>query len=391
VPAPTGPPPTFANPVAYQAVPQQSRAALTDVNGDGILDIMATSDTARDFVTMLGVGDGTFQPALHNPPNPAVTNSTVPTITQMLVAGDFNNDGHPDAAGNDSLPPGGDTHLHYGVLLGVGDGTYRPMIRDTDPNTLMLTDTADLNRDGKLDLIGLAYSAATGLTPAMPVGLGVAFGHGDGTFDNLVSYATTSIPTSVAPGMNDAHLADFNGDGLLDVAAINANPQTVVYLNQGGGVFGPAQALPLGPRDQPDSMAVGDVNGDGQPDIAVIHGSFGTIEVFYNMGGTFPGGFTMTSVPNPRGIAIADVTRDGMPDVLVNSFSTKTVQLFVGAPAQAFANYSLTASATQYRDNGGAPSRLSVGDLNRDGRPDVVVPNDERGDTIDTVLLNKTP
>ena len=131
-----------------------------DFNGDGYPDVVAVGNEfleSQPLQVFLGNGDGTFQ---------AVRRSwNLTSIPDKSVAGDFNHDGKLDLAL--TVNPNG-----VAVLLGNGDGTFAaPMIYPTDdlPSGLNM---ADLNGDGKLDLIATANK------------VDVFLGNGDGTFPN---------------------------------------------------------------------------------------------------------------------------------------------------------------------------------------------------------------
>jgi hypothetical protein len=170
----------------------------------------------------------------------------------------------------------------------------------------------------------------------------VLLGDGHGNFQTAVNYPVGAGAASVA-------LGDFNGDGKLDIVTANAGSagpvlgevpsgatpgHTVsVLLNDGHGHFGPAVAYPVGAG--PRSVAVGDVNGDGKPDIITA-----------NSGGTTPGNTVSVLLGDGRG-----------------SFS----------------------AATSYRV-GSQPIAVAVGDVNGDGKPDLVT----AGGNGVTVLLNQS-
>jgi hypothetical protein len=212
---------TFGNPTTYSsgsgADPQY--AVVGDFNGDGKPDLAISNDNATVAV-MLGNGDGTFQPAM---------TFLVPQAANQFVMGDFNQDGKLDVAvltnGVSLLLGNGDGTLQaaqsisslpaYSVVagdfnndgkldlattaegeeevriyLGNGDGTFQaPLITPSgNANSFFIT-TADVNRDGKLDIM-------------IQVGVGsdnsaeVFLGNGDGTFQSYVEYPTGTFPVA---------------------------------------------------------------------------------------------------------------------------------------------------------------------------------------------------
>src|SRR5262249_47691240 len=141
-------------------------------------------------------------------------------------------------------------------------------------------------------------------------------GHGDGTFQTAIDYATGSNPVSVAVG-------DFNGDGKADLAVANAVSANVsVLLGNGDGSF--QAAVNYGAGGYPYSVAVGDFNDDGKPDLAVANPNGATVNVLlgngdgtfskyisYPLGGSYPpGGY-------PSSVAVGDFNGDGRSDLAV--------------------------------------------------------------------------
>jgi hypothetical protein len=89
----------------------------------------------------------------------------------------------------------------------------------------------------------------------------ILLGDGNGGFQAVVNYPTGSTPFSVA-------VADFNGDGKLDLAVANELSGTVsILLGKGDGTF--RRQIDYATLRFPISVAVGDFNGDGKPDLAL--------------------------------------------------------------------------------------------------------------------------
>jgi hypothetical protein len=171
----------------------------------------------------------------------------------------------------------------------------------TDP---LAVSTADLNGDGKLDLV---------LANASDNTLSVLLGNGDGTFQTQMTYAVGANPNALA-------IADFNGDGRLDLAVTNTNSNTVsVLLGNGDGTF--RQQVQYATGMGPYGIAAADVNGDDKLDLLVTNSSDNTISVLLGKGdGTFRAAVNYAAGEDPLSVTVGDFNRDGKLDLGVANF-----------------------------------------------------------------------
>ncbi|HXM20584.1 MAG TPA: VCBS repeat-containing protein [Terriglobales bacterium] len=236
-----------------------NQVAVADLNGDGIPDIVGTAvpigyDPGNIFV-LLGAGNRKFKKAIHF--------SSGGTEPSGIAVGDLNHDGIPDlVVANVGTQQGGD----YGsvvVLLGKGDGTFDKPVRyrvGKDPYSIVLK---DFNGDGNLDagVVGPDQEKNT---------LRVVLGNGDGTFGAAKAYPSGLYPISIVS-------ADFNGDGIPDLAVANyASPKPChvsIMLGNGDGTFQPPLQFRVGVS--PRQLVVADFNHDGKPDLATLTGYSG--------------------------------------------------------------------------------------------------------------------
>ena len=295
---------TFQSPVIYTSNKYgPSEIVVGDFNGDGKLDLAVTNAFGGVGV-LLGNGDGTFQSEVIYP--------TEGTNGGSVAVGDFNGDGKPD------LVVTNDNDATFGVLLGNGDGTFQSeIVTATGGETAGPVAVSDFNGDGKLDLVVRTGSNI----------VSVFLGNGDGTFQNQAFYTVGEDPLSVAVG-------DFNGDGKPDLVVADfgdaPDPGTVtVLLGNGDGTFQNGVSYTAGVDT--GTVEVGDFNGDGKLDLAVLNaGSVGTVGVLLGNGdGTFQ---NMVAYPGGSGsgntilhdMAIGDFNGDGYPDVTTTAYGSLT-------------------------------------------------------------------
>jgi hypothetical protein len=284
---------------------------------------------------------------------------TVGTEPQSVAIADFNGDGKPDLA----LPDY--TSQQISILLGNGDGTFKRLPPFSTSSGAAALAVGDFNGDGNLDLAVTEYGFGG------PGVLAIYLGKGDGTFKPGVSYQIGSLPYDIT-------VADFNGDGILDLATANNGTHNVsVFFGNGKGTFKkPVNYFaPL-----PERVLAIDLNGDGHPDLAILAYcgidpkvcSHGSVEVLLNTGhGAFGKPSYFPVGVGPDGIAAADLNHDGNVDLVVanNNFQApSTISVLFGRGNGTF-------EAAESYDVGNGPAGLTIADFKGDGNLDIAVAN----------------
>jgi len=171
--------------------------------------------------------------------------------------------------------------------------------------------------------------------------------------------------------------ADFDGDGILDVAVANHSSANLsVLLNNGNNTF--AAKVDYATGAQPSAIAAGDFDGDGNTDLVTANYASGTVSLLLNQGnGTFAAKVDYTVGSSAQSVSIADYDGDGKIDLAVAKFYVGVSVLFnqgsgtFGAPV----DYPMGAN------------RVAAGDLDGNGTPDLAV-TDRSGNKV-RVLLNQ--
>jgi uncharacterized repeat protein (TIGR01451 family) len=232
----------------------------------------------------------------------------------------------------------------------------------------------------------------------LPIVLIAAFGFGlcaTGAsavdFTSPKSYPVGTNPTAVV-------IADFNGDGKLDIAVANWGSGNVsVLLNNGDGTFQAAVNFDAGTAN-PSFLAVGDFNGDGKADLAAFQPGnsdlyvAGSVNVLLGNGdGSFRAPQTVALTPSAYQMAVADFNLDKKSDLAVSNVNVNTgtavvtLSIFLGKGDGTFqpaTQISAPAPAT-----GSYAGVLTTGEFNGDGKPDLALSN--RGDGNISILLGK--
>ena len=321
--------------------------AYTDLNHDGKTDLLIADEQGSSLTVMLGNGDTTFQPPI------AYLSAAQPNSVGVI----------PLADGNTALLTGDAATGLVVMSFANSAGRIRsPVIQTvgTKPANIL---TADLNRDGKPDIVIIDKTGNF---------VNVILNSGHGKFANPVSYAVTGTPIAGA-------IADLNGDGNPDIV-VTTTSGVEVLLGKDDGTFSASQVTAIAGAafSGLQGLAVGDFNGDGKPDVAVVIVTTGEVAILLGSG---TGGFTQVAGPTlpaaqqPFGLASVDLNGDGKSD-LIAGYNVTTpggtaglsgrIAVMLGKGAGAFqAASTITLSTVMWT--------LSVGDVNKDGRPDLIV------------------
>ena len=315
----------------------------SDLDGDGLPDLVVANQLSNDVSIFQSLGNGEFAPEVR---------IEVGDAPRALFASDLDGDGTPDLAvtsqGNDQVL----------VLLNQGDarfGAPQPFGVGDQP---LAVAAADLDGDGDADLV----TANRGSDD-----VSVLLNNGDGSFADHVSFAAGTDPRSV-----DA--ADLNADGLADLVVANQGSNDAsVLINTGNATFAPEVRYNM--DNGPASIVAEDLDGDGDADIAVANGATFTVSVRLNDGtGVFGAEHAFAAGDAASSVFASDLDGDGDADLAVANRLSDDLSVLTNDGAGSFdETQRITPLVYPVGDVG--PASILAADLDGDGDADLASAN----------------
>ena len=339
-PALSGPEPTE---------PAPSSISLADFDGDGHLDQAVVDQVTGNLVTLLGAGDGSFEPAATSP-------EVVDERAIQSEVADLDGAGGPDLVVATQSPG-----VKSFINEGGGDFSVGEVTNFTQGFPANAIATGDLNSDGEQDVVASTINSR----------VLVLLGDGDGGFVQQGSGTTIASPgTALAIG-------DFEADGDEDVAVVRRAQNSVSILtNAGNGSLSQTSTRPVG--GDPREIVGADFDGDGNSDLAVSNQGSNNVSILLANGS---GGFTDASpeaAPAATALAVGDVDNDFKLDLVVTDVNNARVTILLGDGGGQFSASASSPEAVE----GANPSSIAAGDLNEDGRADLAVAMEGAGQVV---------
>lgn len=304
---------------------------------------------------------------------------------KMVISGDVNGDGWADLLYANAFDT--DTPFLY-INQGASNPGFFTMESATRGLTTALSSGgaqfADVDDDGDLDLLINNGYLGQSRKPKLYLNDGAGF-----FTENVAALSAAANKSS----QMDVQLVDLDGDWDLDFfgacRATNGGAAHYLMLNDGAGVFTNAPSGVPSNSGSTYEGEVGDLDGDSDIDLFLVSSSgFAEGAIRSNFAPSGPLGFTqlatLSDSNDDNEIALFDWDLDGDFDVLVGSLSNSRETFWRNNGALSFTNVS-AASITALTDS---TLDVAIGDLNNDGRYDIVTAQGESGSFVNKVYLN---
>jgi hypothetical protein len=336
-----------------------ANVSIGDVDGDGRLDIVLVKGRHWPLVDRVLLGDG----AGHFKPGYDLGTAKDRSYSGRLV--DLDRDGDLDVVISNDEP---DPKLVY---LNDGKGRFHVGSTFGKPEWPTRNATvADINGDALPDIVVANRGDSTSANY-------VCLNRGEGRFDAACTAFSREPATTITA-------ADFNGDGLIDLAVpYRDRGQSRVYVAGPNGTFDPSRTISFGPPNATIRMTeAADLDGDGLLDLVAIDENVGTAIYFGRRGGGFSEAVRVADAkPAPYALLVADLNGDRKPDIVVGNIEAPSAVYFNDGSGRRF-------RTVRFGDTMGTVYGFAVADLDRDGVVDIAA---ARSDAPNVIYFGRRP
>ena len=306
---PPSSPPQFLPAVTIPLGPGVSDVQAVDTTGSGRLDLVVTNKLTGQLSIMRNLGNGTFAP-----PEPYRAGTGLSAIDTSGSPGVTSLEATAGVAAGPLTPGGLDRPGDDQPRLEHARRAGRPGRRAVrQPRHHPDPAPAQVVRIADFNHDGIPDLALLGTNQ-----VSILLGNGQGGFQPPVSYDAGVEPTGLT-------VADVNGDGVPDLLVGNAYGDLLILQGNGDGTFRPYRKA-----DQAVALAVADLTGDGKPDFIFANQGLDRVVVQYGSDQTKVLGDKSTGVLSPGAVKLADLNGDGIPDLIVANSGGNNVLVYPG-------------------------------------------------------------
>lgn len=362
----------FANKVDFSVGTGCYKSIMGDIDGDGKSDIIVANSTSNSISILRNTSTSG---SIANTSFAALIN--VPTLgsPQSIALSDIDSDGKLDIV------------VSYGTSQSISifknnstTGSINLATKvDFSTGTTAAYEIAigDLDGDGKPDIVGANFSLKR---------LNIFRNISSAGVINSSSFATRIDSSLGNNSPQSVTLGDLDGDGKLDVVCANSVSQNTISILRNTSTVGSislAAKVDFATGTNPRSVGIGDLDGDGKLDIVCANNSTGvnSVSVFRNTATSgsitttsFAANVAFTAGAAPFSVTIGDIDGDGKPDLVTSNNNTNTVSILRNTTSIGGLTPSSFATKVDFTADAG-PTSVAIGDIDGDGRPDLAVAN----------------
>ncbi|MEI6508716.1 MAG: FG-GAP-like repeat-containing protein, partial [Bacteroidota bacterium] len=374
---------SFQTKVDFAAGTNPVGSALADLDGDGKMDIVVTNGSSNTIsvyrnISLAGsITSGSFA---------AKVDFATGTVPSIIVVGDLDGDGKLDLAVSNNSASTISIFRNTSTSGSITTSSFAAKVDfsvGSNPRGIALN---DIDGDGKLDI---AVGNNTGNTVSVLYNTSTSGSITSGSFAAQLTFSSSSP--------NDIVFSDIDGDGKAEMLVANgASNITSVYLNTAsrGSItsssFATAATYTTGSFAQ--GVATGDIDGDGKQDMVIVNSSSNTVSLFRNTSTLGSLGFAakvdFTTGTTPSSVKLGDLDGDNKVDLIIPNNSSSTISVFRNTATSGTISSGSLAAKVDF-SVGSYPALVSVGDIDGDGRMDMVSPNNASA-TVSVIKYNGT-